>query len=274
MRIGLASDAQGSDVQRLHRILIAAGQAIHREEVEIGQFGASTLAALQTFQRQHGLSPTQAVDEATLAVLINVEKTINITINEGGGPTPPPPGPDQQHGIVNGQLVDQDGGPIQHVKVDLFSLEVRREVRLGEAMTDASGRFRFTYQRPQPLNLLVRAYDSAGTVIASSRTVFRAPTQTEIDLTTAKDGVVRSPSQFTTVYASATAALHGTKLLDLKQNKDAHELSFLADAIGVDSDQVAYLYISAALAEKHDLRPETFFGLFVQGIPPALKSAL
>jgi hypothetical protein len=273
MIIGLSSDAQGGDVQRLHRTLVGAGLEIDRDELEDGRFGASTLAALRAFQRQHGLSETDEIDEATLTLLLRVEETINITINEGSS-TSPPPQPNARRGVVRGKLVDEDGGPIPHIRTDLFSVQVRREVRIREATTDAEGRFVLIYERAQPLNLVVRAYDDAGAVIAASNPMFKAAAQVEIDITTAKDGVVRAHSQFTTLVTSVTAALDGTDLLDLRENKDTHELTFLASEIGANFDQIAYLYIAEALARKNELRPETLFGLFVPGTPPTLKSAL
>ena len=273
MRLGLSLNAQDGDVQRLHQILIAAGLEIDPDELADGLFGASTLGALHVCQRQHDLPETNEIDEVTLILLQGLEETINITINEGSGTTPPPPTGDRR-GVVRGKLVDQDGGPIPHIKADLFSVQVRREVRIREATTDRGGRFVFTYERPRPLNLVVRAFNEAGTVIAESKPLFKAAAHAEIDITTAKDRVVRAPSQFTTLVASVTAALHDTNLLDLVQNQDKHELSFLANEIAVEFDQVAYLYIAESLARKNGLRSETLFGLFISGTPPTLKSAL
>jgi hypothetical protein len=264
-------NAEGGDVRRLHRTLIAAGLEIAKAELDAEQFGASTAAALGAFQRQRGLRETGEIDQITLRELLRIEQTINITIYEG---TPAPPPAPSQVGTVHGKLVEGDGAPIAEARISLFSVQVRQEQHLADARTDGNGLYRMQYQRPQPLSLVVRALDQAGAVIAASQPVFRADADIEVDLTTAKDGVVRAPSQFTSLTSSVKSALKDESLLDLKENKETHELSFLAQQIGVTFNQLADLYIAESLARDKDLRPETLFGVFIRGTPPNLQSAL
>ncbi|MHC5863229.1 hypothetical protein, partial [Nostoc sp.] len=132
-----------------------------------------------------------------------------------------------------------------------------------------------SYARKSALNLMVKAFDIKGNVIATSTTMFAAPAKVEIDLTTAKDGVVRTLSQFTKLKAAVAAGLpSNTSLQDLQENKDTHELTFLASSISVAFTQAAYLFIAVKLGLKDGLRPETLFGLFSQGTPPSLNAAL
>ena len=148
------------------------------------------------------------------------------------------------------------------------------ETHLGEATTDSQGHYSIPYQRPSPLNLVVRAFDAPGKVIAQSTTLFAALAEAEIDFTTAPDGIVRTPSTMTTMEASISAQLPDTPLTDLKQNKDTHELQFLANATGFDFPKVGYLYVARSLGTKHGVRPATFFGLFHQAVPAQLNAAL
>ncbi len=122
--------------------------------------------------------------------------------------------------------------------------------------------FTFGYHRTQPINLQVRAYDDAGKVTAQSAITYAAPVETTINLTTAKDGVVRAPSVYTTLVEQVTAQLGGTRLSDLKENKQTHELTFVAKSINAAFSDVAYLYIANVLAAKNALRDETLFGIF------------
>ena len=101
-----------------------------------------------------------------------------------------------------------------------------------DTTTGKQGQYSIAYHRPRALNLLVRAYDASGKVIAASATVFAAAAQIQINLTTAASGVVRKPSVFTNLEAAVAAQLQGTPLSDLKENKDLHELHFLASAAG------------------------------------------
>jgi Putative peptidoglycan binding domain len=89
MNIGLRPGALGADVERLHSILRSEAREIDSGELDRREFGPSTLAALHAFQSQHGLSPTEAIDAATLEILLRFEQNITINIYEGAPPRPP-----------------------------------------------------------------------------------------------------------------------------------------------------------------------------------------
>ena len=113
MHIGLKLGASGTEVERLHRVLLAAGLEIDLAESREKAFGPSTVAALKELQAQHGLTSHGRVDEKTLAVLRDLEAKPAIN---------PPPVPSQpptpvltiiiNRGTVHGKFVDADGAPI------------------------------------------------------------------------------------------------------------------------------------------------------------------
>ena len=271
MNIGLKLGAVGSDVERLQRVLILAGLVIEAAEIESREFGRSTLAALHELQRRRGLPECDEIDDSTYAVLLEIEQNITINISGGGTPTPPP---DEHAGRVSGTLTDEDGAPISGVTVTLLSLGVRSDTAIGHATTDKLGAYTIRYRRTKLLNLAVRATDDQSNVLATSATTFAADVQIVIDFTTAKGGVVRQPSEFTKLLAKVTAALNGTPLSDLKENLDTKELTFLANAVGEPFVQVASLFLAHWLGAEHGLKDETLFGIFNEGIPPNLQSAL
>ena len=273
MNIGLKQGAQGGAVERLHRVLAASGATIEPGEITRRQFGASTFAALRALQARRGIRESGEIDVATFQILLELEQNITININEGGTPNPPPK-PPSADGSVHGTLVDQDGAAVPGARVSLFAKQLRSESQLGDATTGDSGAYAIKYRRPAALNLVVRAYDSSGVVVAESATMFGAPADLEVDLTTAKDGVVRSPSRFTVLAQQVTAQLQGTPLSDLKENKETHEIQFLASAIGAPFASVADLFMAHVLGAKNALRDETLFGLFFEGIPATLSAAL
>jgi len=175
---------------------------------------------------------------------------------------------------VTGLLVDGDGAPIAGTRVALVSMRIRSEATLGEAKTDERGHYSVAYEWTSGLNLLMRAYGSRGRVIAQSQTVFAAAERVVIDFTTAPNGVVVKPSMLTNLKQSVSTQLQGIALTSLKQNKDAQELGFLADAVQVPFDDTVYLFMAAALAAQYKLSDETLFGIFYQGIPANLEISL
>ena len=272
MRLGLKAGDRGPDVERLHRALTAAGYLIDAAERERGEFGPSTAVALRALRRDRGLPEREDIDETILGVLFEVEQTININITSPTQ-TPRPP-PDEYHGHVTGRLVDQDGAPIADMMVRLVSVTLTARRELGTVHTDKSGGFAFHYERPKPLNLIAEAVNDLGDAVATSATVFAAPAVVEINLTTATDGVVRTPSQFTVLRAAVSSALDGAVFADLQESPTVHQLTFLAQTIGMPFTEVASLYIAHKLGVQHGLRDETLFGLFIEGTPPNFTAAL
>ena len=270
MKLGLKVGDRGHDVERLHRALLAAGYAVDAGERQRGEFGSSTTAALIALQCDRGLPEREDIDEAILAVLIEVEETVIINTNTS---TSSPP-LDMRHGQVTGRLVDQDGAPIVGLTVKLLSVTLKGQRALHTAHADKSGHFAFRYTRLKPLNIAVEAVDDHGDVVATSQTVFAAPAEVEINLTTAPDGVVRALSQFTVLSAAVNSALDGAVFANLQESPTVHQLSFLAQTIETSFTQVACLYIAHKLGLQHRLRDETLFGLFVEGTPPNLNAAL
>src|SRR5258708_688103 len=274
MKIGLKPGAKGADVKRLHRVLIFAGFRIKSAEIKRGEFGPSTLEAVKALQSQRRLRARNEIDASMHAVLLEIEQNITINVDEDK-PSPKPPAQDEHHGIVRGKLVNEDGAPVSGTRVSLFAKQVRSETHLGDAKTGKQGQYSIAYHRPSAFNLVVRAHDASGKkVIAESATAFAAPAQIQINFTTAADGVVRSPSTYTTIKTRVAAPLCAMPFKDLRQNKDTHDLQFLANSIGAPFDDVAYLFIAHLLGTKNEISDETFFGVFYQGVPASLDAAL
>jgi hypothetical protein len=273
MKVGLKLGAQGAEVERLHRVLISAGLRIDTGEIKRGEFGPSTLNAVHSLQKLRGLGECDEIDERTNSVLLAIEETITVNVNESSSPAQPP-AQNLHQGIVRGKLLDEDGGPLASTRISLFAKQLRSEKHLGDATTNKQGQYSIRYQRLSALNLVARAEDGLGKVIAQSATVFAAGVQVEINLTTAANGVVRSLSTFTTTSSAVAAQLQGIPLSELKENNDTQDLQFLSNSAGIPFDDVAYLYVGFALGTRNHIRDATFFGVFYQGIPASLDAAL
>ena len=285
MNFGLEPGARGALVERLHRVLHAVGFGVDPEEKDRAEFGASTTAALKSLQAQRGLPEHGEIDQPTLNVLLELESVTVVNVNEGGAPPPQPPAPPGQgdggggdhherRGSAHGTLVDGDGAPVPHARITLVAQRLRGETHLGDARTDDHGGYRIAYHRPRALNLRVRACVEGDAVAVESAVLFAAPADARIDLSTASDGVVRVPSAYATLVTRVIAQLHGLSLRELAENKQTHEVSFIADASGARFADVARLYIAHRISERRGLRDATLFGLFSQGIPAPLAAAL
>ena len=265
MRSGLRIGASGDAVKRLHRVLLSAAHEMDRGEVDRGEFGPSTLAALQAFQAEHGLNPTNTIDAATLEMLLRIEETI--TINVSVPTKSAPPASASKHGIVHGKLVNEDGAPIANIPIELVAQRIRTETPLGKATTDKSGQYSIEYERKT-------AHQSHGPC-KGQRQVRRdihpvfAGAEVEIDLTTAKDGIVRTRRNSRD--SSRRRCRAGDTTLEKSRRKQSPSRSqFLARSIGVPLAEVGLpLYRGTSSANNNKLHKETLYGLFTWGRHPA-----
>ncbi|HEY4239641.1 MAG TPA: neuraminidase-like domain-containing protein [Kofleriaceae bacterium] len=177
-------------------------------------------------------------------------------------------------GTVAGTLYDGDGQTIAAAKVSLFAEALRGETHFVDTTTAPDGTYTATYTRTTAPNLLVRAYDSKGNIVATSPTVFAAPSSVVIDLTSAADGVIRAPATYSVVNANVTAQLNKVPITALVENSATHEIQFVANAAAASFNDVAYLYLANVIGPANRLRADTLFGLFSRRIPPALDAAL
>lgn len=177
-------------------------------------------------------------------------------------------------GSVHGKFVDVDGAPIAGARVVLVEQHVRNRSQLASATTDTSGIFRLNYPRTIAFNLFVQALNTDGKVIAESEVRFAAEADVEINLTTAPGGRMPTPSAYTLLNGKVASQLLQTPLTDLKQDKDNRELDFVAKSGDVSFSDVAHLYIAQRLAAPNRLDDLTLYGIFSQGVPAPLDTAL
>lgn len=179
-----------------------------------------------------------------------------------------------EQGSVHGKFVDADGTPIVGASITLLVQRVRDRSQLASIVTDKLGAFLLTYQRPAPLNLIVQAAGADGKVVAESAVIFNADADIAIDLTTAPGGSVPVPSTYALLSDRIASQLPKTPLIDLKQNRDNPELDFVAKSVDTPFADLAYLYIAKRLAVTNKLSDLTLYGIFSQGIPAPLDTAL
>ena len=182
---------QGDDVKLLQSELQQLGFAIPSTEVASATFGRATYDAVVSFQAKNALPTTGVVDPAT------AEK-INAAVNAL----------QPQRFVVQGQVRRSDGKPVGPTVVRAFAVTSSGESPLGEATTNAADGYKIEYtaaqinrspgQTPGP-DLIVRAFDPSGAVVAASTVIHNPGPLANIDL------VIQAPS----VPSSATFVVRG-----------------------------------------------------------------
>ena len=163
--------------------------------------------------------------------------------------------------VVQGQVTWPDGRPVIGIAVRAVDQDLRTEQPLGrfapdfrdETRTDAAGHYEIAYSAGQfaraeddTADLIVRALDAAGTVVAASPTLFNAPALATVNLAVS-GAVAGQPSEFQRIadlIRPLVASLDPPSLTTLETS----DLPFLAGETGIDQTRLTALVTAAGLA--------------------------
>jgi hypothetical protein len=256
---------QGDDVALLHSELAqlrAAGlldAEIGRAEVAERRFGASTREAVVLFQRQHGLRVSGVVEEQTARRINEQVDGLSTRL---------------ERLLVRGQI-HRDGRPFAGGLVRAFDQDMRREKLLGEAATDAEGRYEITYSSRQfaragkeRADLRVSVFTADGRALKSSPVLFNAATSETVDLHVETAG--RAASEYERYIDALTPVMNGVALAELTEE----DRDFLRQRTGIDEQHLGYLTTAAQHGKETGLPAEIFYGLYRQGLATSLSSLL
>jgi hypothetical protein len=270
---------KGSNVASLHRALAAFGFEVPEKERANKRYGAATKKAISAFQKEHSLKPTGTVNAAT-AKILNA-KLQDLAALEGTSPEALP----EFQQLVRGQVRYEDGLPIAGLKMKVFDQHLRKEVLLGEATTDADGRFEVYYsvealrrKGQQTVSLLVRVLgkkdgETKESVLAESSVIFEAGIVEKVNLRV-PGGIRHAWSEYEQMMEEIKPVLEGTPISSLAEDEKRQDLSYLSGRIGRDVKVLAQLAGAHKLAERTKLPPEVLFGLARKKIPLKLSELL
>ncbi len=176
------------------------------------------------------------------------------------------------HGIVR----QPDGTPIPGAQVQAFDQELRSQTALGQARTGADGQYVIRYAIAQieregktSADLVVKALQADGTVLAQSPVHFHAPADEEIDLTEGNQPYV-GPSELALLQKQLAPALQQVAPADLT----AHDIDYLTGETGASGDQVQRLAVVSKNAATIGIDPAILYALASQGLPSDSSSLL
>lgn len=266
IRPGLTMGDSGDEVRALHDALAVIGLQIDPEEREASAFGASTVAAVIKLQALAGVEQSGALDETTGGVIELALDRLGIRPGEKGF------APVEAPHAITGTVSDTDGLPLPEATVVAFDRDLRERVEIGKADTDAEGNYRIPYKAADLIgerlagDLEVEVRDDEGYVLGASPTEFNAPRTVTIDI--ALGGPQRAqPPEMAAVARTVEPLLGKLAPLELREDEQHRDLSFLAGETGIELPRLATWSVSSRLAAETELSPELFYGLLRCGVP-------
>ncbi|MCI0717394.1 MAG: peptidoglycan-binding protein, partial [Acidobacteria bacterium] len=194
----------------------------------------------------------------------------------------PPQTPDSRMEtmIVRGVVRQADGSPLVGATVRAVDRDLRHEEPLGEAITGTDGRYEISYTADQfrraekrNADLIVRALDATGAVLAASPTIFNSRPVEIIDLVVG-GGKYSGPSEYEQLLAEITPLLEETPIADLTEDEQHQDITFLAGETGQNPQRITFLILAHRMERTTGLLPEVFYGFFRQNMPTRLPALL
>ena len=152
-------------------------------------FDGMTAKLVSIFQHENQLENSGEVDEATAKVLNQMLEELGVL-----DPAPEPEPINSSKLIVLGTVTYIDGKPASDLIVQAFDRDMRSEELLGKAITDSKGGYKIAYAAAQfqktekdQADLLIKALNKNGTLLATSEIFFNAEQEQTINLTLAAD---------------------------------------------------------------------------------------
>jgi hypothetical protein len=180
---------------------------------------------------------------------------------------------DEQRYRVHGTITDEDGRELSHAAVTVSQQHLRGRRTLAEGRADEDGRYRISYEPPEHVPgklLIVVAARPRKKRIAIESPLTEAAPDLQIDL----ELQPRDTSEHATIERQIQPLLEGLPLVDVVEDDEHHDVSFLAQDTGRSSEDVVRVVLAAKLEAKHEIPATVFYAFLRQRVPAALPSPL
>jgi hypothetical protein len=185
---------------------------------------------------------------------------------------------------VFGAVRSEYGDLLNGLTVEVYDRDLRNEQLLGRAVTQ-EGKYIVSYGPDQfrrsekgAADIFVKLLDPAGNMVHKSSVIHNAPEELELNINL-NNSEYKGPSVWELLNSSLVPLLEGVSPLDLRENEQYQDISFLVGETGHNELMIVTWIICYQLAEKTSrenmpLDAAVFFGYFRQGQPSLVYNTL
>jgi hypothetical protein len=298
----LQKNDQGAEVKNLHYILFFIQQMLnnseiakffddpgfqeaYKAEVERQIYGTATLKFVDFMQITYQVQRPEAgvVDRPTADLFnsilkeysgqsIDVPREYPYTFSNQD-----PADPTEPILKVFGILRNEYGELINQVIVQVFDRDLRSENLLGETKTD-NGRYNVEYKKEQlqkaekrSADIVVKVLDPSGNQLYKTPIYYNAPNELEVNINI-NNVQYTGPSEWETIEDTLTPLLEGLSVLELREDDQFQDVSFLAGETGMSENNIStwavcYHLNEKTVREKTPLAASIFYAFLRQGQP-------
>jgi Tc toxin complex TcA C-terminal TcB-binding domain/ABC toxin N-terminal region/Neuraminidase-like domain/Salmonella virulence plasmid 28.1kDa A protein len=174
---------------------------------------------------------------------------------------------------VHGTVTDADGQELSYAEVTVWWQRIRERLPLATGHTSEEGHYHLSYRplddAPGKLLIVVEVH-SAHLDVPLESPLTPAQPDLQIDL------AARPPdqSEFSALLRSIIPLLEGLSLLDVVENDEHQDISFLAQETGSSKEQIMRVVVADRLQAAYDIPAAAFYAFLRLGVPAALPSPL
>lgn len=199
----------------------------------------------------------------------------NVTLIVEHQPAEQEPEPEQF--AVRGQVTWENGEAAPTLIVRAVDKDLRNEEPLGHSVTDQAGRYEIAYTRQQfsraekdGADLIVRAFNRAGSELGRSEITFNAPAEAIVNFKARREAD-RQLSEFEKLLTELSPLLENVALADLTDE----DVTFLTrEAGGEQRERIEFIRQGARLEQATYIEAAAFYGFFSKRLPLALAELL
>ncbi len=242
-----------------------------KEERTSSTFGDATRQLVRYFQNQQGLG-----DGLDGMVEAKTSRALNKLLADLG------PSTAIIFNTVSGIIYDAYNAPMIKVTVQAYDKDLRSEQLLGQAVTDAKGFYRISYDAAkykdseyQTADIFIRVLNADKVSLGESPVHFNVPADFVLDYKI-DNTPIRELNEFEALVQKIKPLTASQKvdIANLQETNQFQDVSFLANETGEDAAKIAFLPIAFTLSGKTKIAPDIFYGLFRLQFPTDLNALL
>jgi hypothetical protein len=175
--------------------------------------------------------------------------------------------------LIHGTVTDADGKELSGAEVVVSWQRMRERVALGKGRTSEEGGYTIRYNLPEDvLGTVLIVVEVHSKWLHSLLESALTPVQAELQIDLAVQP--RDASEFATLLRAIARQLNDVPLLDVVENAEHHDISFLAQETSKSEEQIMRIIVAARLAEAYSIPAAVFYAFLRQRIPPSLPKPL
>jgi hypothetical protein len=175
--------------------------------------------------------------------------------------------------LVHGTVTEARRKELSGAEVIVCWQRMRKRLQLAKGRTSEEGRYQIRYRLPEDvLGQVLIIVEVRSKRLRAPLESPLTPVQPDLQIDLAAEA--RDSSEFATLLRAIKTQLDHIPLLDVVEDAQHHDISFLAQETGKGTEQIMRIVIAARLEAAYSIPADVFYAFLRQRIPAALPSPL